>query len=67
MCEYNVEPDTSRLQSLRQRNDALKTELDLLRRLVNHIRTRSSTEALEAFRQLRACDDPLTVARQLST
>lgn len=67
ICEYNVEPDTSRLQSLRQRNDALETELDLLRRLINYIRTRSTTEALEAFRQIRACEDPLEVAKLLST
>lgn len=65
MCEYNVEPDTSR--SLRQRNNALEAELDLLRRLINYIRARPSIEAQEAFRQLRACDEPLDVAKLLST
>jgi hypothetical protein len=67
MCEYNVEPDTSRLQSLRRKNDALETELDLLRRLIDYIRTRSIVEAQEAVQQLRACDDPLEVAKLLST
>lgn len=66
-CEYSVEPGTTRLQSLRRRNDALETELDLLLRLINYIRTRSDDEAQEAFRQLRASDDPLEVAKLLST
>lgn len=67
MCEYDVEPDTSRTQSLRRRNNVLETELDLLHRLINYIRTRSGIEAEEAFRQLRASDDPLEVAKLLST
>lgn len=67
LCKYNFEPDIPRLQSLWQRNDTIETELDLLRRLINYIQTRSGTEALEVFRQLRACDDPLQVAKLLST
>jgi hypothetical protein len=63
LCKYNFESDIPRLQSLWQRNDTI----DLLRRLINYIRTRSGTEALEVFRQLRACDDPLQVAKLLST
>jgi hypothetical protein len=65
-CEYDVEPDTSRLTSIRQRTEALQTEVDLLHNLVRYIHTCSDIEAQEGFRRLRACEDPLDVAKLLS-
>jgi hypothetical protein len=65
-CEYDVEPDTSRLASIRQRTEALQTEVDLLHKLVRYIHTCSNIEAQEGFRRLRACEDPLDVAKSLS-
>jgi hypothetical protein len=65
-CEYDVEPDTSRLTSIRQRAEALQTELDLLHKLIRYIHTCSNIEAQEGFRLLRACEDPLDVAKSLS-
>jgi hypothetical protein len=65
-CEYDVEPDTSRLASIRQRAEALQAELDLLHKLVRYIHTCSNIEAQEGFRRLRACEDPLDVAKSLS-
>jgi hypothetical protein len=49
------------------RNDALQTELDLLHKLIVYMGTRSDIEAQEAFRHLRTCDDPLELAKSLST
>jgi hypothetical protein len=66
VCEYDVEPDTSRLASIRQRTEALQTEVDLLHKLVRYIHTCSNIEAQEGFRRLRACEDPLDVAKSLS-
>jgi hypothetical protein len=65
-CEYDVEPDTSRLASIQQRTEALQTELGLLHNLVRYIHTCSDIEAQEGFRRLRACEDPLDVAKSLS-
>jgi hypothetical protein len=65
-CEYSVEHDTSRLTSLRQRAEALQTELDMLHELIRYIHTRSNIEAHEGFRRLRACEDPLDAAKSLS-
>lgn len=67
VCDYDVEPDTSRYKSIQRRNDALQTELDLLRRLIIYMSTRSAIEAQEAFRRIRTCDDALEVAKSLST
>jgi hypothetical protein len=65
-CEYGVEPDMSRLTSIRQSIEALQTELDLLHGLIRYIHTCSDIEAQEGFRRLRACEDPLDVAKSLS-
>jgi hypothetical protein len=67
VCEYDVEPDTSRYASMQQRNEVLLTERDLLRRLIVYMSTRSTIEAHEAFRRLRVGQDPLEVAKSLST
>jgi hypothetical protein len=67
VCEYDVEPDTSRYASMQQKNDVLLTERDLLRRLIVYMITRSTIEAQEAFRRLRTGHDPLKVANSLST
>jgi hypothetical protein len=61
-----VGPDTSRSTSIRQRAEALQTELDLLHKLIRYIHTCSNIEAQEGFRRLRACEDPLDVAKSLS-
>jgi hypothetical protein len=67
MCEYDVGLDTSRYKSMQLMNDALQTELDLLHKLIVYMGTRSDIEAQEAFRRLRTCDDPLELAKSLST
>jgi hypothetical protein len=67
MCEYDVEPDTSRYASMQQKNEVLLTERDFLRRLIVYMSTRSTIEAQEAFRQLCTGHDPLGVAKSLST
>jgi hypothetical protein len=66
-CEYGVEADTSRLTSIRQRAEALQTELDLLHGLIRYIHTCSNIEAQEGFRRIRACEAPLDVAKSLSS
>jgi hypothetical protein len=48
-------------------NDALQTELGLLHKLIVYMGNRSDIEAQEAFRRLRTCDDPLELAKSLST
>jgi hypothetical protein len=52
---------------MQQRNEVLLTERDLLRRLIVYMSTRSTIEAHEAFRRLRVGQDPLEVAKSLST
>jgi hypothetical protein len=66
VCEYDVETDTSRYASMQQRNEVLLAERDLLRRLIVYISTRSTIEAQEAYRRLRAGHDSLEVAESLS-
>lgn len=52
-CRYDVEPDISRLTSIRKRTEALQAELDLSKKLINHMHTCSDTEAQEIIRRLR--------------
>jgi hypothetical protein len=67
MCEYDIGLDTSRCKSMQLMNDALQTELDLLHKLIVYMGTRSDIEVQEAFSRLRTCDDPLELAKSLST
>jgi hypothetical protein len=66
VCRYDVEPDISRFTSIRRRNEALQTERDLLYRLIVYMSTCSEIEAQDVFRRLRACHDPVVVAKSLS-
>ena len=66
-CKYDVEPNTSRFASLQRKVESLQYELDLLHKLVVHIRTSSGVEAEGTVRQIRAGSDPLELARSLST
>lgn len=52
---------------MQRRNETLQYELDLLHKLVIHIRTSSSVEAEGVVRQIRAGRDPLDIARSLGT
>jgi hypothetical protein len=62
---YDVEPDTSRFTSIRRRNEALQAERDLLWRLIGYLSTGAEIEVQDVFRRLRACHDPLEVAKSL--
>ena len=66
VCEYEAEPDVSRLTSLRRRIEALQAERDLLYGMLVCVRTCSESDAQEVFRQLRVCSDPIKVAKALS-
>jgi hypothetical protein len=65
VCRYDVEPDVSRFTSIRRRNEALQTERDLLYKLIVYLSAGSEIEVQDVFRRLRACHDPLEVAKSL--
>lgn len=65
MCEYDVEPDTSRSISMKRKNESLQGELDQLRQLLEYIRTRSEVESMEIYRRVRVAVDPLDVVELL--
>lgn len=48
------------------RKEALRTERDLLYGVIHYMSTCSDIEAQEAFSQLRTCDNPFEVAKNLS-
>jgi hypothetical protein len=66
LCRYDVEPNTSRFASMQRRNESLQYELELLHKLIVHIRTSSSAGVEETIRQIRAGRDPLEIAKSLS-
>jgi hypothetical protein len=65
ICEYDVEPDTSRSISMRRKNESLQNELDQLRSLLDYIRNRSEVESMEIYRRVRAAVDPMDVVELL--
>ncbi|KAM0716502.1 hypothetical protein Q7P37_007947 [Cladosporium fusiforme] len=65
ICQYDVEPDTSRSISIRRKNETLQSENDQLRSLLDYIRTRSEVESMEIYRRVRAAVDPLDVVELL--
>lgn len=65
-CEYDVEPDTSRSESMRRKYEALHGDYEQLRKLVEDLHSRPSVEAAELFRRLRYENNPLDVARSLN-
>jgi hypothetical protein len=67
LCRYDVEPNTSRFASMQRKNESLQYELDLLQKLVVHIRTSSTVDVEDTVRHIRAGADPLDIARSLST
>lgn len=66
LCRYDVEPNTSRFASMQRKNESLQHELELLHKLLVHIRTRSSVEVEDTIRRIRAGGDPLEIAKSLS-
>ena len=60
-----MEPDTSRSISMRRKNESLQNELDQLRSLLEHIRSRSEVESMEIYRRVRVAVDPLDVVELL--
>jgi len=65
VCEYDVEPDTSRSISMRRKNESLQSELDQLRTLLDYIRNRSEVESMEIYRRVRTAADPMDVVELL--
>ena len=51
---------------MQRKNESLQHELDLLHKLVVHIRIGSSVEVEGTIRQIRAGRDPLEIAKPLS-
>lgn len=50
---------------MRRKNDALQSENDQLRALLDYIRTRSEVESMEIYRRVRVAVDPLDVVELL--
>jgi hypothetical protein len=51
---------------MQRKNESLQHELELLHKLLVHIRTRSSGEVDDTIRRIRAGGDPLEIAKSLS-
>jgi hypothetical protein len=58
-CTYDVEPGTSRLLSLRRKNEALQNEIDRLHEVVNHIYQDPEARALGTHQQPRKAVSPM--------
>jgi hypothetical protein len=56
ICEYDVDPGVTRLETVRRKNDALQREVDQLRELFGYIRTCPEVEAKQVYRQLRTAN-----------
>lgn len=57
-CTYDVEPGTSRLLSLRRKNEALQNEIDRLHEVVNYIHQDPEARVLETHQQSRKAVSP---------
>ena len=51
---------------MQRKNESLQYELDLLHKLVVHIRTATSDKVEDTIRRIRAGGDPLEIAESLS-
>ncbi|KAF6824173.1 Nitrogen assimilation transcription factor nirA 5 [Colletotrichum musicola] len=60
-CEWDTEPDTTRLKSLRRRNEELEKENEDLREFISFLYSRPRDEALEIFNWLRSTGNALQV------
>ncbi|KAF6829621.1 Nitrogen assimilation transcription factor nit-4-like protein 7 [Colletotrichum plurivorum] len=60
-CEWDTEPDTTRLESLRKRNEELERENEDLREFISFLYSRPREEALEIFNRLRSTGNALQV------
>jgi hypothetical protein len=56
ICEYDVDPGVTRLETMRRKNDFLQREVDQLRELFDYIRTCPEVEAKQVYRQLRTAN-----------
>jgi hypothetical protein len=57
----------SMLTSLRRNHDVLQSEVNQLHEVIEYVCSRSDMDALEVFRQIRASEEPLGIAKLLST
>ena len=64
-CVYDVEPDISRLTSLRRKNDILEIKFNELHRFDEYIRTCSDPDAYKIFRRIRTSSEPFDITRLL--
>lgn len=64
-CVYNVEPDISRLTSLRRKYSVLQIEVNQLRQLVEHIRTCSDLDLCNILRPIRTSNEPFDIEKLL--
>lgn len=55
----------TRSTSVRQESETLQVEVELLHKLIEFVRTGPDAEAQEVFRNIRACNDPLDIAKAL--
>ncbi|KAF6806544.1 Nitrogen assimilation transcription factor nirA 5 [Colletotrichum sojae] len=60
-CEWDTEPDTSRVVSIRRRKEELERENEDLHELLRFLQARPEEEAVEIFKRLRASGDALQV------
>ncbi|KAK4988951.1 hypothetical protein LTR66_003792 [Elasticomyces elasticus] len=60
-CSYDVDPDETRVQSIKRKNTNLETELASLRDIYFYLRVRPEAEALEVLRCIRSAKDIETV------
>lgn len=61
MCEWDTEPDTSRVVSIRKRKEELERENDDLHQFLRSLYSRPEEEAIEIFKRLRMSGDALQV------
>jgi len=66
-CVYDIEPGMSHLASLRRKHNALQSEVNQLHGVIEYIRARPDMDASETFRQIRASNEPLDIAKSWST
>lgn len=60
-CGYDVEPETTRVASLKRKHETAQGENEQLHQLFDFIRSRPETEAYEIFRRIRTTSDPIAV------
>ncbi|KAF2196551.1 hypothetical protein GQ43DRAFT_252454 [Delitschia confertaspora ATCC 74209] len=60
-CAYDVDPNTTRMEGLKQKVTTLQFECNELHELYKYLRTKTEVEAIGILKRIRDTEDPLVV------